>query len=140
MTREEFVLNAIKDQGLTLKAFSEKINMSYTTLLSILKEGSLGGAAVDRVSKICHGIGITVDELVSVGDEVYSSVISTEERALLKIFRNSDERARSDALMLLNSHLLKDENSKPSLMETAHKMRAKAIEQNSQKESLPEAK
>ena len=140
MTREEFVTNAIKDQGFTLKSFSEKIEMSYTTLLSILKEGSLGGAAVDRVSKICRGIGITIDELVSISEEPTTSGISTEEKSLLSLFRNSDDRARTDAIMLLKYHQRTVETAEPSFLETANKMSAKAIEQNSHNNDLAEAK
>ena len=53
MTREDYIKSLIKSHGYTLKAFSQQISMPYTTLLSILN-GSIGGAAMDNVRKICR--------------------------------------------------------------------------------------
>ena len=46
MTREDFLRHKIESLG-TLKEFSQKINMPYSTLLSILK--NVGGASVDNI-------------------------------------------------------------------------------------------
>ncbi|WBY63698.1 helix-turn-helix domain-containing protein [Thermocaproicibacter melissae] len=62
MNREQYLKLLIKNKGLTIKEFAKKINMPYSTLLSILN-GSIGGAAVDNVAKICFGLGISISEL-----------------------------------------------------------------------------
>lgn len=62
MERTEIIKNLIKDTGLSLKAFSEKADIPYTTLYSILDRG-IGNASVDNVIKICKTLGITVEEL-----------------------------------------------------------------------------
>ena len=66
MTREDFIKTLIKSKGYTLKAFSQEINMPYTTLLSILN-GSIGGAAMDNVLKICRALNLSLDDLATVG-------------------------------------------------------------------------
>lgn len=67
MTRETYLREKILEQG-TVKEFAEKINMPYTTLLSILK--NVGGASINNVIKICAGLGITADMLAEVGDPI----------------------------------------------------------------------
>ena len=62
MTREDYIKSLIKSHGYTLKAFSQQISMPYTTLLSILN-GSIGGAAMDNVLKICHALNVRIEEL-----------------------------------------------------------------------------
>lgn len=62
MTREDYIKSLIKSHGYTLKAFAQQISMPYTTLLSILN-GSIGGAAMDNVLKICHALNVRIEEL-----------------------------------------------------------------------------
>ncbi len=62
MKRTEIIKRLIKDTGISLKAFSEKADIPYTTLYSILERG-VGNASVDNVIKICKTLGITVEEL-----------------------------------------------------------------------------
>lgn len=62
MTREEFLKLLIKKKGYTIKDFAAFIGMPYTTLLSMLN-GSIGGAAVESVIKICRALGISVETL-----------------------------------------------------------------------------
>ena len=62
MTREDYIKSLIKSNGCNLKEFAAKIHMPYTTLLSILN-GSIGGAAMDNVLKICRALDMTVEEL-----------------------------------------------------------------------------
>ena len=61
MTREEYLLKLLKEQGHTIQGFAKKINIPTSTLRSILK--NVGGAAIDNIFKICNGLGITADEL-----------------------------------------------------------------------------
>lgn len=60
MTREEFLSTRIKSLG-SIKDFSIKIDMPYTTLRSILT--NVGGASIDNVIKICHGLGFSTSIL-----------------------------------------------------------------------------
>ena len=62
MKRTEILKQLIEDTELNLKAFSEKANIPYTTLRSMLARG-IGNASVDNVIKICKTLGITVEEL-----------------------------------------------------------------------------
>ncbi len=62
MTREDYIKTLIKSHGYTLKDFAKLIRMPYTTLLSILN-GSIGGAALDNVLKICGALDIRIEEL-----------------------------------------------------------------------------
>ncbi len=62
MTREDYIKTLIKSHGYTLKDFAKLIHMPYTTLLSILN-GSIGGAAMDNVLKICRALNIRIEEL-----------------------------------------------------------------------------
>ena len=62
MTREEFLKMLIKQKGYTIKSFAAKIGIPYTSLLSMLN-GSIGGAAVESVIKICEELDISVESL-----------------------------------------------------------------------------
>lgn len=62
MSREDYIKALIKSHGYTMKDFAKIINMPYTTLLSILN-GSIGGAAMDNVLKICGALNIRIEEL-----------------------------------------------------------------------------
>lgn len=67
MTRESYLREKILEHG-TVKEFAEKIDMPYTTLLSILK--NVGGASINNVIKICSGLGISADMLAEIGEEI----------------------------------------------------------------------
>lgn len=60
MNREMYLRTLILEKH-TLKEFADKINMPYSTLLSILK--NVGGASIDNIKKICAGLGISLDVL-----------------------------------------------------------------------------
>ncbi|WP_041720332.1 helix-turn-helix domain-containing protein [Alkaliphilus metalliredigens] len=64
MERAKILRSLIEETGLSIKAFSAKADIPYTTLRSILDRG-IGNASVDNVMKICKTIGITVEELDS---------------------------------------------------------------------------
>ncbi len=100
MKREDYIKNKIFENGYTVKSFAAKIEMPYSTLLSMLK-GSIGGAAVDNVIKICNGLGITIQELQSVDEHLYSlkldkttgttETLSLEEKQHIKKYRLLDQ-------------------------------------------------
>ena len=62
MNREDYIRALIKSHGYTMKNFAQLIKMPYTTLLSILN-GSIGGAAMDNVLKICGALNIRIEDL-----------------------------------------------------------------------------
>jgi transcriptional regulator with XRE-family HTH domain len=63
MTREQYLREKIESLG-NIKDFALKIDMPYSTLLSILK--NVGGASIDNILKICKGLNITADTLESI--------------------------------------------------------------------------
>lgn len=75
MTREQYLREKIEEQG-SLKDFSTKINMPYSTLFSILK--NVGGASIDNITKICNGLNITPDY---VSDNFSSSNFDSQEES-----------------------------------------------------------
>lgn len=68
MKRTELLKTLIEETGLNLKAFSEKADIPYTTLRSMLERG-IGNASVDNVIKICKTLGITIEELEDMANE-----------------------------------------------------------------------
>lgn len=68
MKRTEILRGLIDDTGLSLKAFSEKAGIPYTTLRSMLERG-IGNASVDNVIKICKALEITIEELEEIADK-----------------------------------------------------------------------
>ena len=68
MTREDYIKSLIKSHGYNLKEFAKLIHMPYTTLLSILN-GSIGGAAMDNVLKICYALNIKIEDLDQISDK-----------------------------------------------------------------------
>ena len=89
MTREEYLRGLILDQG-TVKDFALKINMPYSTLLSILK--NVGGASIDNVIKICKGLNITTDDIekaVSTNKGYYTNPETAEYAEMLRTRPNA---------------------------------------------------
>lgn len=108
LSRENYIKMLIKNEDLTIKDFAQKINMPYTTLLSILN-GSLGGASVDNVMKICEGLHITVEELQQNFNAADSG--ASLEADLIKIFRSLDPDYKDIAITQLRA-LLDYQNAK----------------------------
>lgn len=87
--REMYIRKLIEKQGMTIKDFSNKLNIPYSTILSMLN-GSIGGTAVDTVAKICHCLGISIDELqrCGIGEEL---IINDFEKELIVKYRQNSE-------------------------------------------------
>lgn len=91
MNREQFIKNMISSKGYNIKSFAQYIGMPYSTLLTILN-GSLGGAAIDNVIKICQGLGISINELQE--HDVSADVdhtLSAHEKALIIAYRKKPD-------------------------------------------------
>ena len=92
MNREDYIKALIKSHGYTMKDFAKLINMPYTTLLSILN-GSIGGAAMDNVLKICGAVNIRIEDLNNLADKMDTDEPPASETAgidpqLLKLLQN----------------------------------------------------
>ena len=81
MTREDYIKSLIKSNGYNLKAFAKHIRMPYTTLLSILN-GSIGGAALDNVLKICTALNVQIEELEQVSEKSPSETSPEDQKEL----------------------------------------------------------
>lgn len=89
MTREEHVKNLILSRNQSVKGFANTIGLPYTTLLGMLKNG-LGRAAVDNVIKVCRGLGITVDDLLSIEEDKSPTIpfiVSDREKQIIARYR-----------------------------------------------------
>lgn len=104
MTREDFIKATIASNGYTLKDFAKLIQMPYTTLLSILN-GSIGGAGLDNVLKICRALNIKIEDLNQVTGT--NDIKSKQEEDtdidahLLEIIRNMSPEKRMALKILL---------------------------------------
>ncbi len=96
MTREEFLTMRIKSLG-SVKEFSTKINMPYTTLRSILT--NVGGASIDNVVKICNGLGISTATLEGLDEEI--PVFPSFEYTYIPVGISAGQMEDCEALSLL---------------------------------------
>ena len=96
MDREQYIKNLIEEKGMNMKSFAASINMPYTTLLSMLN-GSIGGAAIDNVMKICKGLDITINELQYNSEDIKNEIfeLSEHEKRLIAAYRNKPEMQTS---------------------------------------------
>ena len=113
MSREQFIKDKIKQNGFNIKEFAKKIDMPYSTLLSMLN-GSIGGAAIDNVIKVCKGLEITVSELEDDCKNIYLAQeeaptkidenFSSEEQVIIKKYRSLDENGKEavNAILEIN--------------------------------------
>lgn len=106
LTRELYLKNLIKSNGLTIKEFAKKIDMPYTTLLTMLNEEKIGSAAVDNVIKICKGLGITIQDLQSVLESHPSDaehlVLTEQEAKLISNYRQKNDLQKAVDILLLS--------------------------------------
>ena len=63
MDKTEIISRLIKDTGMSVRAFSEKAGLPYTTVRSILERG-IENSSVNKVIRICEALGISIDELL----------------------------------------------------------------------------
>ncbi|MBP3781275.1 MAG: helix-turn-helix transcriptional regulator [Selenomonas sp.] len=107
MNREDYIRALIKSHGYTMKNFAQLIKMPYTTLLSILN-GSIGGAAMDNVLKICGALNIRIEDLNNLASQADPMDTVTPETAgidpqLLKLIKElSPEKQIALKLLLSN--------------------------------------
>lgn len=90
----------------SVKGFSEKANIPYTTVDSILKRG-VGNANVINIIKMCQALNIDTDALsegqIKPRIENVNSLISKHEDNIIKKYRNLDEYGQEAIDNLLNT-------------------------------------
>ena len=98
MTREEFLRNSILEVD-TIKGFATSIDMPYSTLLSILK--NVGGTSIDNILKICKGLSISADYLITLEDgSSQSDTVDLDLIALQRNYKTLDDNHKKE----LNSY------------------------------------
>lgn len=79
-SKEDFVKELIKNKGYSnLKKFSEKTEIPYTTLVTILNN-SINRASVDNVIKIAKGLDTSVEGL----EKMYEASLNTESQDIVR--------------------------------------------------------
>lgn len=68
MEKAKVLRRLIEETGLSVKAFSEKAEIPYTTLRSMLERG-LDKTSVGNAIKVCRALNITVEELECMSSE-----------------------------------------------------------------------
>lgn len=107
MNREDYIRALIKSHGYTMKNFAQLIKMPYTTLLSILN-GSIGGAAMDNVLKICGALNIRIEDLNNLASQADPMDTVTPETAgidpqLLKLIKELTPEKQIALKLLLSN-------------------------------------
>lgn len=91
MNREKFIKEQILKRGFNIKSFASYIDMPYSTLLTMLN-GSIGGASIDNVIKICKGLQISVSALQEYDIKDNSSfLLSSHEKSVITAYRNNPD-------------------------------------------------
>lgn len=115
MTREEFLRTKITSLG-TIKDFSIRIDMPYSTLQSILK--NVGGAAIDNVFKICRGLNISADDLNIFEKEKIFYTTDTE-KSMIKKYRQLSSDGQIDVNEYIDFRLQKERSRLKESKETS---------------------
>ncbi|MHC3758851.1 helix-turn-helix domain-containing protein [Staphylococcus succinus] len=66
--RSEFVESKIKEMGYNTRSFAKQVDVSYTTLRSML-ERNFEGAKIENVIAVAKGIGVSVEYLFDIGTD-----------------------------------------------------------------------
>lgn len=83
MTLEDRIKELILLRYSTVKDFSKKVGLSYSTVDSILRRG-VANSSISNVIKICKELGISVDEL-SEGKIVPVDMVLQEKKPMTKL-------------------------------------------------------
>lgn len=89
MEKATVIKELIDKKGMSINAFAREINMSPSTLHSILDRGA-GRASVDNIIKICYGLGITCDELEKIAKGTKFQSENNEEKNISTIAAHHD--------------------------------------------------
>lgn len=101
MTIEDKLKNLILEQYSSIREFTIKIDMAYSTLDSIFKRG-IQNATLTNVLKICKGLHISADALAN-GDIEYQVLSMDDEHELIDILINLRCKLLSDKELTFNN-------------------------------------
>lgn len=76
--RTDLIKKLIDETGLSVKAFSQKADLPYSTLRSMLDRG-IGNASVNNVIKVCKTLGIKVEQLEEMDTDTSTLLEEKEE-------------------------------------------------------------
>ena len=100
MEKAKILEQLIKEKGYNLKSFAFKCDIPYKTLYGIIKNG-VGKATVDNVMAICHGLGITMDELEKMAECEKSTPEPTYEDVEQLVARNGKNLSVEQKMRLI---------------------------------------
>lgn len=99
MEKAKILEKLIKEQGYSLKSFSEKCGIPYTTLYGIIKNG-VGRASIDNVIIICRNLGIKVEDLEAMAEGLDQAEPTYDDIQLL-IARNGKKLSIEEKMKLI---------------------------------------
>lgn len=120
MDKTEMIRNLINNTGLNLKAFSQKANLPYSTLRSMLERG-IENASVNNVIKVCSVLNISVESLYEMAEDTENN-LSKEESTLLENYNKLNNLGKSEAnkriseLTEINKYINSKENNVTELI------------------------
>lgn len=91
-----------KSKGITQKEAAELLDCSV--LAYSRYERGVRNPSIDMLKKMSKFFEVSIDYLVGNVDQLDRNELTEYEKELLAAARNSDERARKDALSLLNKY------------------------------------
>lgn len=107
MTIEEQVKQLILSKYKSIRAFTQEINIPYSTIDTVLKRG-IGGTSVTTVLKVCNSLGIDADALtdnkIKEKNNFKSLSISPHEQNIIKKYNSLDNYGKD----LINTILDKE--------------------------------
>jgi len=99
VTPEEFIKQRILSEYKSVRAFTQEIGVSYSTVDSMLKRG-VGGAGVGTVLKVCNALNIDIESLLST-EKSSESTLSPDEMEHIKKYRTLDGYGKKMVDMIL---------------------------------------
>lgn len=126
MDVEEILKELINKTGMSVKAFSAKAGLPYSTLRSML-ERNIGNASVNNVIKVCQELGISVEELqemsksniIKTNSSNANNSFSTKENNLISKYRQLDEKGKHTINTVLDMEYNRCLNEKSHLIPVA---------------------
>lgn len=119
MNREEFLRSLIESKYKSVKAFSEVINIPYTTIRSILERG-VGRAGVDTIISICKGLNISPEQLTE--DFKTNEAVANTLSAMYSL-----DNPRQEKVYLFASKQLEEQNNNIVNLQSSRKKEEKEI-------------
>ena len=106
MTIEEQLKELIKTKYKSIRAFTQKLSMPYSTVDNMLKRG-IGGTGISILIPVCNELDIDIDALskgeIKAKDEKIQLYITSGESEVIKKYRALDEHGKKMTDYVLNA-------------------------------------